>query len=215
MEKEDDERPAFTALLIAAARRALDEAGYLLERSPGRGRASNWAGTKDGRAVKLTIRTSRDRWVAFQPLNGGKAFRTLDDVDLVCVAALDRKEDPQFIEVFILPAKDIRPSFEQAFHARKKFYGKAPQDEFGMWVALDRIGADGAPNDAGSHLLQHAQHLANYPFGALSGGRTVQPAPSAASGSTIASIVADARARISAVAGVPISQVNLDVRITN
>ena len=38
-----------------------------------------------------SVRTTRDRWIAFPPLDGGTRWKTLDDVELVLVAAVDEE----------------------------------------------------------------------------------------------------------------------------
>jgi hypothetical protein len=57
-------------------RRAVEgakKAGYALKRQPGRGLSNTWEVTKDGEAKIASVRTTRDRWIAFPPLDGGPA----------------------------------------------------------------------------------------------------------------------------------------------
>src|SRR5260370_35005008 len=97
MEKElkDLNETASRQLLVAAAKKAVTEQGYALTRLPGRGRASVWSMKKNGKSELAAIRTTRDRWIAFQPLDDGAKWKTLNDVDLVVAAAVYPKAEPK------------------------------------------------------------------------------------------------------------------------
>src|SRR6266516_6333350 len=84
------------SLLAEAATRTAQAEGYTLTRQPGRGRSNVWATKKDGRTGSAAIRTTRDRSIAF-PLSSEGRWKTLDQVDAVFVAAVDRLEDPRKI----------------------------------------------------------------------------------------------------------------------
>ena len=107
-------------LLVNAAKKAADAQGYSMERVPGRGLSNIWNVTKDGETKVASIRTTRDRWIAFPPLEGGTKWKTLDDVDTVIVATVDSKEEPENIEVYIFPSDDVRKRFDAAYAARQK-----------------------------------------------------------------------------------------------
>src|SRR6478609_9458123 len=98
-------------VLVDAAKNAAQAQGYNLSRVPGRGLSNIWTVEEGGKSQLASIRTTRDRWIAFPPLNGGKNWKTLDDVDLVIVAAVDAKDNPQKVEVYIFPAEDVRKRF--------------------------------------------------------------------------------------------------------
>src|SRR5882672_9831449 len=123
-------------ILVHAAKKAADDAGYKLTRVPGRGLSNVWNVQKDGKTQVASIRTTRDRYIAFPPLDGGKKWKTLDDVDLVIVAATDSKKDPKQVEVYIFPASEVRKRFDQSYAARTKD-GHVVRDNFGMWLSLD------------------------------------------------------------------------------
>ncbi len=81
-------------LLVDAAKQAAGKAGYKLTRVPGRGLSNIWSMEKGGKTQMAAIRTTRDRWIAFPPLNGGTEWKTLDDVKLVVVAAVELEREP-------------------------------------------------------------------------------------------------------------------------
>src|SRR5215469_12237341 len=54
-------------LLVEAAKRAARENGYALSRLPGRGLSNVWHISKNGDSKVASIRTTRDRWIAFPP----------------------------------------------------------------------------------------------------------------------------------------------------
>src|ERR1700680_5124194 len=105
-------------LMVDAAKQAARDQGYTLSRVPGRGLSNEWKAEKGGKTVRASIRTTRDRWIAFLPLEGGTKWKTLDSAQLVIVAAVDSKEDPKNIEVYIFPAKEVRQRFDDAYKAR-------------------------------------------------------------------------------------------------
>jgi hypothetical protein len=211
-------------LLCDAARRALESGGYALARVPGRGLSNLWLYERNGKRGSASIRTTRDRWFAFPPLNGGAKWKTLDDVDIVLVAALDRPDDPAQVEVYIFDADIVRARFKAA-HAARLAAGHKVKDDFGMWLKLDRD-ERGLPTSVGSGLADYRPPVATYPLAALLG----QPLREAGAGSaeaavvlpenpgirpseTISAIMASARERVAALAGVRLEAVKLDVKI--
>ena len=105
-------------LLCEAAKRAMEAGGYELARVPGRGLSNVWLFERNGKRGSASIRTSRDRWFAFPPLKGGAKWKTLDDVDVVIVAAVDKADNPEKVEVYIFEADVVRKHFRAAHLAR-------------------------------------------------------------------------------------------------
>jgi hypothetical protein len=209
-------------LLVAAAKRAVMEQGYSLTRLPGRGLASVWNMRKKGKSQVAAIRTTRDRWIAFQPLDDGAKWKTLDDVELVVVAALDSKDQPKNIEVYIFPAAEVRKRFDASFAARTAD-GQFNKDGYGMWVALDPD-PRGIAASTGSGIVEKYKPLAVYPIAAVRSGQTDRPHVDASSErteevnppgepSTIAEVMAWARERVAQIAGVRIDAVKLDLKV--
>ncbi len=124
------------SLLVSAAKRGVEEAGFELARVPGRGLSNVWTLKKGGKAQLASIRTTRDRYIAFPPLEEGKKWKTLSDVELVVVAAVDKKEMPENVEVYLFPANEVQKRFDASYAARKKA-GRVMTDNFGMWLGLD------------------------------------------------------------------------------
>ena len=60
-----------------AAKKGAESQGLALSRVPGRGLANVWKAEKGGKKQLASIRTTRDRWIAFQPLEYGKKWKTL------------------------------------------------------------------------------------------------------------------------------------------
>lgn len=122
--------------IIAAAKRGAEQAGYTVHRARNTAGAQIVELEKDGKRQRAAIRTTKDRWIAFVPLGGG-TWKTLDDVDVVLVAALADREDGSEIDVHLFPADDVRRRFDSAFDARVAA-GHQLKTGWGMWVALDR-----------------------------------------------------------------------------
>ena len=205
-------------LLANAATRALREAGYSPERLPGRGRANVWAIEEGGETKRVSIRTTRDRWFAFPPLANGTRWKTLDDVDIVLVAAVDHPDEPNNIEIYRFDAAEVRKRFDASYTARIEA-GRSEPDNFGMWVGLD-VDDRGLPASVGSGLASEHAPIAIYSLEQLIPGHTDE-APESSDGvqsgeprpDTIAEVMKRARERIAALSGVNLEAVKLSCSI--
>jgi hypothetical protein len=211
-------------LLVDAAKQAMESAGYELNRVPGRGLSNLWLFEKNGKRGSASIRTTRDRWFAFPPLDGGSHWKTLDDVDVVLVAAVDQPDNPTNIEVYIFDADVVRARFQAAYEARVQA-GHRVKDNFGMWLKLDRDDR-GLPTSVGSGLADYRPPVAAFPISDFLGTRDglidsdASDSPSLAaeparmpSADTISHVMAATRERVAAIAGVRLEAVKLDVKI--
>lgn len=210
------------AILVGAVKKAAQEKGYRLKRVPGRGRSNVWIVEKNSKELRASIRTSKDRWIAFPPLNGGKKWKTLDGVDLVLVGVVDQKDDPRNVEVYELDAKEVRQHFDAAYAARREA-GQTVQDNFGMWVGLD-VDDRGIPASIGSGIAEKHKPIVVYPMTTLleasreTAGEDVEVGddpslPGKDPANTIGEVMASARKRISELAGVDFAAVKLDLKI--
>lgn len=212
-------------LMVLTAKKGAAESGLALEKMPGRGLSNVYWAAKGGKRVSVAIRTTRDRWIAFPPLEGGTKWKTLSDVDLVVVASLDSKEAPKNVEVYVFPADEVRKRFDQAYKARKAA-GHTMKDNFGMWVSLDLDKRD-VPAAVGSGIVEKFKRVASYPIAALlaereeaeptpevsektspTGSESVQPPMT-----TISKVMDWARQRVAEIADVDVEAVKLDLKI--
>jgi hypothetical protein len=155
-------------LMVEGAKRGAEAQGYTLDRVPGRGLSNVWVITKSGKSQKASIRTTRDRWIAFPPLENGKKWKTLDEVDVVIVATVDDRDDPKNVEVYIFPAADVRKRFDASYAARVAA-GLTMRNNFGMWVALDPKNRN-SPADVGTGIVNHYKPVAIIPVADLLAG---------------------------------------------
>ncbi len=205
-------------LLNRAVIRAMEEAGYALSRVPGRGRSNVHRITRDGTTQVATIRTSRDRWIAYPPLEGGKRWKTLDDSDVVFISAVDDRHNPRNIQVYQMPKDPVRKAFDDAY-ADKMKTKKVVTNNFGMWISLDKI--DGREDAAAAGLLKGIKPLATYPVTDLleadsSGEADIvddMGGEADAGPATIGEALAIARTQIAALAGVAPEAVKLELKI--
>jgi hypothetical protein len=213
--------------MVEAAKKGAMAQGYTLQRLPGRGLSNIWTITKDGKSQRASIRTTRDRWIAFPPLDKGKKWRTLDEVDVVIVASVDSREEPENVEVYVFPADEVRKRFQAAYIARINDSQKV-RDNFGMWVGLDRD-ERGLAGSVGSGIVDKFKCVAVYAIEDLlsenadkitaaeeSAGEaeTLETAEAAAPRfATIAEVMAWAREQLAEIAGVKLDAVKLDLRI--
>ncbi len=124
-------------LMVSAALEGAKQQGYSLKRQPGRGLSNTYEMTKDGKTQVASVRTTRDRYIAFPPLDGGKRWKTLDDAELVLVSAVDDPANPQNVDVYLFPADEVRKRFDASYAARIE-KGHTVRDNYGMWVMLDK-----------------------------------------------------------------------------
>ncbi|MDE0098595.1 MAG: hypothetical protein OXM87_03115 [Truepera sp.] len=121
---------------VGAATRALGDAGFAPKRVSGRGRSNIWEFEEIGRHKRVSIRTTKNGWFAFQPLKKGTKWKTLDDVDIVIVAAVDDCDDPQNVNVYRFDAEEVRKRFDASYAARIDA-GQTVRDNFGKWLESD------------------------------------------------------------------------------
>ncbi len=198
--------------LVDVSRESVKKAGYELERQPGRGRSNVYMVKKGGKEQLASIRTTKDRWIAFPPLKD--KWKTLDDVELVIISAVDDVEDPKNAEVYILPADEVRDRFNASYRARISS-GQKVRENFGMWVCLDRDDR-GIAASVGSGIIESHTPVAVIPLVDLGGGDDGGGDPDVveeSSPKTIASILASAKQHIARIADVSTDQIQLDLRI--
>lgn len=203
-------------VLVEAAKDALIEAGYEIERQPGRGRSNVWRITKEGVTQVASIRTTRDRWFAFPPLDD--KWKTLDDVEIVVVSAVDDPEDPRSAQVYLFSADEVRDRFNAAYKARIEA-GKKVRHNFGMWVCLDED-TRGIAASVGSGIAAEHDPIAAFPLSQIESVDVPQQHIKkmddvATAPVTISEVLASAKAQIATLAGVGTDQIKLDLRIEN
>jgi hypothetical protein len=210
-------------LLVGAAKRTLERAGYTMTRVPGRGLSNVWTIEKDGKKETASIRTTRDRWIAFPPLAGGTKWKTLDDVTTVIVASVDDRLDPQAVEVYKFDAKEVRKSFADSYAARIGA-GHKVDDNFGMWVALDED-TRGMPASIGAGLAVKHPPIETHKMidliddvtvvqaGAAEGAPATEELGEPVQLVTIAEVMTWARGRVAELAGVTIDAVKLELKV--
>lgn len=211
-------------ILVGSAIRALEDEGFDPERVPGRGRSNIWEIEENGQRKRVSIRTTKDRWFAFPPLKNGTKWKTLDDVEVVIVAAVDDRNDPQSVEVYRFDVAEVRKRFDESYAARIHA-GQTVKDNFGMWVKLD-TDERGLPASVGAGLAAKYGPIATFPIDDLiaeSSSETVEVSAddgAAANGEfsgqeqhTIAEVMDWARKRIATLSGVRTEAVKLDCRI--
>ena len=197
-------------------------AGFAPKRVPGRGRSNIWEVEENGRHKRVSIRTTKDRWFAFPPLNKGTKWKTLDDVAIVIVAAVDDRDDPRNVEVYRFDAEVVRKRFDASYAARIDA-GQTVQDNFGMWLNLD-VDDRGLPASVGAGLATVYPPIATFPLEKLIAETAAEPAVVPADGEavgtaatpapqTIADVIDWARKRIATLAGARVEAVKLDCRI--
>lgn len=213
-------------LMVRGALKGAEQAGYTLKRQPGRGLSNTYEMTKDGKAKVASLRTTQDRWIAFPPLDNGKRWKTLDGVELVLVSAVDNRENPQNVDVYLFPADEVRKRFDASYAARIA-EGHIVSDNFGMWVMLDK-GDDQVMSQVGHSLAIDYPAIAHFTIDELedevldrSSGQDeeapVEPmdkeSPVDDQLNSIAAVLAFAREKIATLSGLPASSIMLELKM--
>jgi hypothetical protein len=129
------------SLLFKIGVEALRKQGYEVKRIDGSGKSSVRRIAKGNQNLKVSIRTTQDKWIAF-PRNGDDtAWITLSEVDAVVAVSVDNVGDPKIAQVHMLPGDDLRQRFDRAYRARIDAGYQIPLGR-GVWVSLYREEAD-------------------------------------------------------------------------
>lgn len=217
-------------LMVGAALEGARQQGYALKKQPGRGLSNTYEITKDGKTQIVSVRTTQDRAIAFPPMDGGKKWKTLDDVDLVLISAVDDRDNPQSVDVHLVPAEEVRKRFDASYSARIAA-GHTVRDNYGMWVMLDK-GDDAVIGQIGHSLAIDYPAIANFTLDELE--RTisrdvrkladetpvdedeVEPRAGRVEGpalNTVADVLSFAREKIATLTGMPIETIKLDLKM--
>jgi hypothetical protein len=214
-------------LMVDAALQGARGQGYELKRRPGRGLSNTYIMTKDGGSQSVSLRTTRDRWVAFPPLDDGKRWKTLDDVDMVLVSAVDNRLNPQNVEVYLFPGDEVRKRFNASYAARVGA-GHTVRNDYGMWVPLDK-GLDDVPSQVGHSLAVDYPPIARFTLNELEAGMERQTKEMVEEASvqveevaqshdgavlaTVADVLTFAREKIASLTGMPADTIKLDIKM--
>jgi len=213
-------------LMVSAALEGAKAAGYTMKRQPGRGLSNTYEMTKDGKTLIGSVRTTRDRAIAFPPLDQGTRWKTLSDADIVLVSAVDDRLNPQNIDVYLFPADEVRKRFNASYVARIE-NGHSVPDNYGMWIPLDKAD-DGVISQVGHSLAVDYPAIARFTIDELeatAGGESKQMAAEAGPEvedveahaapalTTVADVLAFARERIATLTGMPADAIKLDLKM--
>ncbi len=213
-------------LMVNAALEGAKAYGYSMERQPGRGLSSAYEMTKDGKTQIASIRTTRDRDIAFCPLDGGKKWKSLDTADHVLVSAVNDPADPQTIDVYLFPGDEVRKRFDANYAARIA-KGHIVRDGFGMWVMIDK-GDDEPAGKVGHSLAVDYPAIARFSIDELevvieheTKQMTAEAAPDTEEEvaadtfalSTVADVLTFAREKIAVLTGMPAYAIKLELKM--
>ncbi len=217
-------------LMVGAALKGAKEAGFAMKRQPGRGLSNTYEMTKDGKTQIASVRTTRNRNIAFPPLEGGAKWKTLDTADVVLVSAVDDRDDPQNVDVYLFPGDEVRKRFDASYAARMA-EGHTVQDNWGMWITLDK-GDDQVVSQVGHSLAIDYPRIARFTIDELKaeldlGVRKkddetpdaeeegVRPERMAEGPkvNTVAEVLTFAREKIASLTGMPVETIKLDLKM--
>lgn len=212
----ESSEPSAYRILTDAAVNALRQRGWEVEKEPGMTRQNVWRMTRRGESHLVSVRTTRNRWIAYNTVEKGKKWKTLDDVAYACIAAYtynDEAEDPDGIEVHLIGADELRAHFDTGYRIRTEG-GQKVTENFGMWICMDQYDEDPLAG-GGSGFASDETLIASYPFGEEDQGDDEKAAPPAPAPVrlTVAQIVEAARAEIARTTGIGVESISLELRM--
>lgn len=214
----NNDEPSAYRVLTDAAMKAMQEDGWSITKAPGHGRSNAWNIEKNGKSGRVSIRTTQNRWIAYQPQNGGKNWKTLDDADYVCISAFDYDDDddPTCIDVHFIKANTIRDAFNRSYKARTDD-GASITDDFGMWTCMDECEGDRAVN-VGSGFATDKNMIASYSLDDADNtdkksSKSDLPSRSESRTLSVSAILDDARTKISRITGIAVDSITLDLHL--
>lgn len=203
------------------ALRALREDGWEISKAPGHGRSNVWRITRGKESGLVSIRTTKERWIAYQPQDDGKKWKTLDSADYVCISAVSFSggtKNMNGVDVHLIDAKSVRESFDAAYKARTDD-GHTVTNDFGMWVCMDAYEGDNKANRVGSGIATEENRIARYRQYEFDSGMPPPPPPpppehaTTSQNMSVATILERARADIALATGIPFEAISLELNL--
>lgn len=205
--------------LFAFGISTLEREGWGVARVPRGGKSSLRLITKGDESFKVSIRTSQDAWIAFPRKSTGDGWVTLDDVEYVVAVSVDDRHNPMRASVHMIPSSDARERYERAYAARKNANHTLPTGR-GIWLALYEKDAKDPVSHVGAGMGLDYKALAVFDLTKASlpvngDGADDEAEEVEAVGEHVSSTgggpltIADAKLRLAATLGVPISAIKI------
>ncbi|CUA90553.1 hypothetical protein IMF23_13575 [Chelatococcus daeguensis] len=121
--------------LFELGQRALEQAGWRIERIQGIGKSSVRRIVRGAERHTVSIRTTQDTWIAFPRNEDDSGWVTLDDVDYVAAVTVDDKDNPKRGLVYMVDGDEMRERFDRAYRARLDAGHSIPIGR-GVWVSM-------------------------------------------------------------------------------
>jgi hypothetical protein len=159
------EKKRIRRALVSAALAVLERDGWKVSRVKGGGKSRIRRITKNGTTKLAALRTSQDLWIAFPRNEDDTAWATLGEVDVVVASSVDDSTNPQYAQVHIFDAAELRERFDRAYAARKAADHSLPVGR-GVWVSLYRDEATDPPSLVGAGIGNLRPPIARIPLDA-------------------------------------------------
>lgn len=154
--------------LFELGERALEQAGWRIERIQGIGKSSVRRIVKGAEQHTVSIRTTQDTWIAFPRNDDDSGWVTLDDVDYVVAVTVDDKDSPKRGLVYMVDGDEIRERFDRAYRARLDAGHSIPLGR-GVWVSMFVVEDPDAPSSIGGGIALGKQPLLSVKLGDVGG----------------------------------------------
>lgn len=187
---------------------AARDAGYTVTRATGVGRGPNqrFVLKRGSETITAALRTTRDNWIAFPPLEDG-TWGTLSDVDAVLVSALVGGE----AHIWLLPAEELISKFD-AGKAFCESDGRVVSIGTGFWRYLFEPSARmKAHLKAGANLTGGHEPLAVIQMALDEDADEESGEPRVDAGRCVLHAIQTARADLAADLGLPIEAVQISI----
>lgn len=197
--------------LFELGERALEQAGWRIERIQGIGKSSVRRIVKGTERHTVSIRTTQDTWIAFPRNDDDSGWVTLDDVDYVVAVTVDDKDSPKRGLVYMVDGDEMRERFDRAYRARLDAGHSIPLGR-GVWVSMFVAEDPDAPSSIGGGIALGRQPLLSVKLDDVDGEAVAEPLVQASTPHHEAPLtIAEAKRRLAQSLGVDPEKVKIVV----
>lgn len=194
--------------LFDLGERALEQAGWRIERIQGIGKSSVRRIVKGAEQHTVSIRTTQDTWIAFPRNDDDSGWVTLDDVDYVVAVTVDDKEGPKRGLVYMVDGDEMRERFDRAYRARLDAGHSIPLGR-GVWVSMFVAEDPDAPSSIGGGIALGKQPLLSVKLDDVDGEAVAEPVQASTPHHEAPLTIAEAKRRLAQSLGVDPEKVKI------
>lgn len=204
------EKVALRRQMVSLGEKALENAGWHVERIQGIGKSSVRRIVKGEERHAVAIRTTQDAMIAFPRNENDNGWLTLDDVDYVVAVTVDDKNAPKNALAFMVDGDEMRERFNRSYRARLEAGHKIPKGR-GVWISMFLPEEPGVASTVGGGIALGKEPMISKALDALDIESLPETSISASNntGDDAPLTIAEAKMRLAATLGVDPEKVKI------